>query len=116
MDDQAQHEKRGVIFDFLQDGASWLAERAYQGDRRVFDLESSRVKALGRLNADLNPRLPSVIDSFGRTRRVSSISDLEEMGGALLDQIDELLDYPENFGVELVSELDVETLLLLEDA
>lgn len=114
MDDQSGHEKRLLVFEALEDGAVWLEQRAFNGDQRVFDLESARVRLLAELEGRDRPDLPAIIDAYATSRMVRSAQDALQLGGSLIDMLEDLLDRPEAYGVEIVSKLDEETLLVEE--
>ena len=111
--DQSKHELRLKAFDLLRDATTWLGQRASATDRRVFDMEAARVKQLALLQSRSRPDIPVVLDNFGKTRKVISVDDIKQLRGECIDLITKLLDDPESFGIEFVSKLDEETVLLL---
>ena len=106
--------RRLEAFEALEDASTWVANRANFRDRRMFDMESARLKRLFQIEGDRRPDIPSVLTEFETRRRVESISDLDRVSSRLIEQMEALLSNPEEFGIELVGELDEETILLPE--
>jgi hypothetical protein len=113
--DEDKLRKRADIFEYLNDVTAWLANRAASRDVKMFDLESARVKIYARLVGGERPNIPSVSDDFGGRRTVLSVDDMTILGESMVEELEYLLDNPEEYGVTLVDALDEESILLRKE-